>query len=234
MSAPISPDIAFRLRTVGDPGISPDGSTLVYSLSWIEPDTMESRSRIMLMNISAGKEEEFTQGRKDSAPRFAPDGKTVGFLRRSEGQQSQVWVIGTGGGEAKQLTELPLGVRDFSWSPDGKEIVFTADVDPEGEAPEADAAGIPRVKVVKRIRYRYDTLGWRGNAHFHLFVVDLNGGPPRQLTDGDWDDMAAVWCPDGARIGFISGRREDRDQRALTEAYVVHVGGGEPEMWSKG
>ncbi len=234
MTAPISPDIAYRLKSVGDPGISPDGSTLVYTLSRIDADTMESRSRIMLLNLSSGREEEFTKGQKDSAPRFAPDGKSVGFLRRADGQQNQVWVIGTGGGEAKQLTELPLGVRDFSWSPDGLQIVFTADVDPDAEAPEADAAGFPRVRVVKRIRYKYDTLGWRGNAHFHLFVVDLNGGSPRQITDGDWDDMAPVWCPDGSRIGFISGRRKDRDQRALTEAYVVPASGGEPEIWSQG
>lgn len=234
MTAPISPDIAFRLKSVGDPSISPDGSTLAYSLSWIEQDSMESRSRIMLMDLSTGKEEAFTNGQKDSAPRFAPDGKSVGFLRRSEGQQGQVWVIGTGGGEARPVTEMPLGVRDFSWSPDGKSLVFTADVDPGGEAPGSDPAQGPRVRVVKRIRYRYDTLGWRGDAHFHLFVVELDGGAPRQLTDGEWDDMGPVWCPDGSRIGFISGRREDRDQRALTEAYVVPANGGEPEMWSQG
>ncbi|PKB72738.1 MAG: hypothetical protein BZY75_05440 [SAR202 cluster bacterium Io17-Chloro-G7] len=233
MTAPISPDVAYRLKSVGDPSISPDGSTLVYSLSWIDRDSMESRSRVMLMNLSSGKAEEFTQGQRDSAPRFSPDGKTVGFLRRMDGQQSQVWVIGTGGGEGRQLTEISLGVRDFSWSPDSRQIVLTADVDPEAEAPDSDAGKFPQVKVIKRIRYRYDTLGWRGDAHFHLFVVGVDGEAPRQLTDGDWDDMAAAWCPDGSRIAFISGRREDRDERALTEAYVVPVDGGEPEMWSQ-
>ena len=93
MSAPISPYIAFRLRSVGDPSISADGSTLVYSLSWFEADSLESRSRIMLLNLSTGKEEEFTNGQKDSAPRFAPDGRTVGFLRRNDGQESQVWLL---------------------------------------------------------------------------------------------------------------------------------------------
>ena len=136
MTAPISPDIAFRLKSVGDPGISPDGSTLIYSMSWIEADTLESRSQIMLMNLSSGRTEEFTSGPKDSGPRFAPDGITMAFLRLGEGQHSQVWVIEADSSEAKQLTDLPLGVKDFSWSPDGKEIVFCADVDPADVDPD--------------------------------------------------------------------------------------------------
>ena len=41
------------------------------------------------------------------------------------------------------------------------------------------------------------------------------GGPERQLTDGDWNDLAPVWSPDGARIAFISGRRDDQGPTGL-------------------
>ena len=100
---------------------------------------------------------------------------------------------------------------------------------------DSDAAkGVPRVMEVNRIRYRYDTLGWRGDSHFHLFGVDAQGGTARQLTDGDWDDFSPSWSPDGASIAFISGRGADRDQRALTEAYVIPADGGEATLWSQG
>ena len=49
---------------------------------------------------------------------------------------------------------------------------------------------------------------------------------------GDWDDYGPVWSPDGTQIAFVSGRREDRDFRALTEAYVVNAEGGVAECWS--
>ena len=234
MSEPIQPDLAYRMESVADPSLSPDGSLLAYSHAWFDQAQMESYSRIMVLSIADGRAQEFTQGKADSAPKFAPNGASLGFLRSNEEGQRQLWVIGVEGGEAIPLTKAPKGVFDFCWSPDSQQVVFCADVDAEDPSQNEQPIKIPQVKVVRRIRYRYDGLGWRGDAHFHLFVVDLKGGPARQLTDGDWDDMAPVWSPDGQRIAFISGRRDDRDQRALTEAYVVSAAGGEPKHWSKG
>ena len=234
MSQPISPDVAYRLRSVADPTLSPDGSRVAYTYSWSEQAGLESYSRIMMLHLGDGRDQEFTQGNRDTSPRFAPDGKALGFLRRDEEDRRQVWVMGTGGGEARRVTSMPLGVLDFAWSPDARQLVICADVDPETQPQEQEPPKVPRVRVVRRIRYRYDTLGWRGDAHFHLFVVTLDGGHERQLTDGDWNDLAPVWSPDGARIAFVSGRRDDRDQRALTEAYVVSADGGKAEIWSEG
>ena len=234
MSSPISPDLVYKLRAVADPALSPDGERLAYTRSWVDEKELESRSRIMMMNLAGGQSEEFTQGTKDSVPKFSPDGGNLAFLRPDEQGRRKIWLMGSGGGEAKLLTPPPGGVSDFSWSTEGNQLVFSADVEPETPSQEQASAAIPRVKVVRRIRYRYDTLGWRGDSHLHLFVVDVDGGPVRQMTDGDWDDFAPTWSPDGARIAFLSGRMDDRDLRALNEAYVVPAGGGEPVLWSQG
>ncbi len=234
MTTPIGPDVARLLRAVADPALSPDGSRLAYTHSWFGQENGDARSRIMMLDLATGQQEEFTQGKADAVPKFAPGGATLGFLRPDEDDRRQVWLMAAGGGEARPLTAMERGVLDFGWSPDARQVVICSDVDPETPPEDPPAAGTPQVRVVRRIRYRYDTLGWRGDAHFHLFIAPVEGGPTIQLTDGDWDDVAPVWSPDGSRLAFVSGRRDDRDSRDLTEAYVIAATGGEPEKWSEG
>ena len=232
MTEKITPDLVYKLKSVGDPALSPNGSLVAYTLGWVDADSLSSRSRVMLMNTNSGKSREFTQGDKDSASKFSPDGHNLAFLRSDDGKPAQVWAMAVGGGEARQLTKLAKGVFDYVWSPDGKNLVICADVDPEGSDP-GDSNVIPQVTVVHRVRYRYDTLGWRGDSHFHLFVLNLESLAIRQVTDGDWDDLGPVWSPDGSKIAFMSGRRDDRDFLALSEAYTVSAAGGDPTLVSE-
>ena len=257
MSSPFAPDMVRHLKAVSEPALAPDGSQVAFTYSWVEPETLESRSRLHLLRLDgdAGSAPvEFTQGTGDGSPKFSPDGQTLAFLRPDGGGRRQIWLIPMDGGEARQLTNAGGNVIDLAWSPDSARLAYAADVDPDAPAQtQTDAAGATpegatpdtgtsktepiRVKVARRIKYRYDGLGWRGDAHFHLFVVEAADGSCRQITDGDWDDALPVWSPDGSRIAFVSGRQEDRDVSSKSEAYVVAADGGEnrePEKWSEG
>ena len=239
----LAADLVYELRNVSDPAISPDGQRIVYARSWAERDETPpaTRSRLMLVDLNSGKdianadEREFTRGNADSWPRFSPDGRVLAFLRSAQpGEPRQIWVMPADGGEGHQLTSAPKGVQDFSWSPDSGRIVYCADTEPAAGAAAGKTADGPRVVEVNRLRYRHDLQGWRGDAHYHLFVIEVASGEVVPITHGDWDDFGAAWSPDGTMVAFVSGRREDRDSRALTEAYVVPAEGGEAECWSGG
>ena len=253
MTETIGPDLFRHLTAVGGPTIAPDGKRCAYVLAWIDAETSEPRSRVYRTTLADGAEiaepKPFTQGNADGHPRYSPDGATLAFLRpdgaaaNAADAKRQVWLMPSDGGEAWQLTKLPNGVQEFAWSPDSARLVAVSDVCPDDEADDASKAkDEPKVREARRIRYRHDAIGWRGDCHFHLFVVDARTGEAAQLTDGDWDDTAPAWSPGGERVAFISGRSDERDVTATAEIYVVDVpqtlataeSRPAPKLWSEG
>ena len=234
MGNPITAEVVYELTSVSSPSLSPGGGLLVYAQSKVERETMETKSRLMLISLPGGAPSGFTQGPGDSAPGFSPDGELIAFLRRDEKKRPQIWVIPAHGGEARQVTSAGGGVMEFGWGPASDALVFVADVWPEGEGADSQGGNSPRVKVVRRIGYRADTLGWRGDAYRHLFTVGVEGGEAKQITNGDYDHSGPKWSPDGSRIAFISARRDDRELTPFNEAYVTRAEGGEVEMQSQG
>jgi Tol biopolymer transport system component len=56
--------------------------------------------------------------------------------------------------------------------------------------------------------------GWadvmKDQEQANLWLVDINGQRPRELTQGAWRDSAAAWSTDGKRIAFLSDRSGTR------------------------
>jgi dipeptidyl aminopeptidase/acylaminoacyl peptidase len=107
MSQPIGPDAIYHLVSVTDPHLTPNGEHLAFVQSWIDRDAMEGRSHIMLMTLSDGRTQAFTQGMRDAYPRFSPDGRYLAFLRQDDRRQRQIWVIPLHGGK-RSSSPMPL------------------------------------------------------------------------------------------------------------------------------
>ncbi len=234
MPSPITPELVVELTNVADPNLSPDGNRVAFVQSSIDRDSLRQQSKIIVADASSGEAAVFTGGDEDGSPRHSTDGASLAFVRPDGKGREQIWIIPTSGGEARQLTSVPGGVTGIAWSPDSRSIAFVSDVDPDLPLDDAASAHLPRTKIVRRIRYRGDTIGWRGDAFRHLFVADVESGETRQLTDGEGDDSAPMWSPDGAKIAFIGDRRDGKDVETRSDVYVIASAGGALVHWSEG
>ena len=58
-------------------------------------------------------------------PTFSPDGEKLAYLRLGE-SEFQIWIYDRNTKQHQKLTQMRHGVEQFSWSPDGKKVAFTA------------------------------------------------------------------------------------------------------------
>jgi dipeptidyl aminopeptidase/acylaminoacyl peptidase len=246
MSRAITAEDVYRWKWVSDPQMSPDGKQIAYVVKTIDQEAGEYRHAIWVVPTDGqiGDARRFTYGPKnDHSPRWSPDGAWLAFISDREGEggkdakedkargkgKPQLWKIPADGGEAQQLTFLRNGASHPVWSPDGKYLAFTSKTGGEEEPDEAEGKKkMPKSRKITRLWYRLDGVGWVYEQRKHIFILSAEGGEPRQLTDGDWDDDDVAWSPDGQHIAFFSDRSEDRWELPSGDIWVVPVVAGEP------
>ncbi len=218
-------DDYFRIRTVDDPQISPDGKWVAYTVTTSEIEKDESASRIWMVPAAAGEAVPMTaKARSASHPRWSPDGRFLAFIAAPEDGKDQVFTLFREGGEALQLTDTAQDVQDYEWSPDGKRMVLVLqDPMPEELALKRgkEKKKNPPPWVITRRQFKLDYVGYLDSRRTHLYVLNVASKSMTQVTSGDYDDSEPSWSPDGERIAFTSNRSADPDSNYDTDIWVV-------------
>ena len=237
LAAQNEPDGTLKLVTyldwewVANPQLSPDGSQIIYTRSWVDKINDRRDSEVYIMNADGSRKRRLTEG---SSPKWSPSGDRILFTRGSDDEGTQIFVrwMDAEGAET-QVTHLENGPGNVEWSPDGTQIAFTMSVDSDHPWPISlpgrpdGARWTEAPKVVDRLYYRRDRRGYIDEGYTHLFVVPADGGTARQLTDDDWNHNGVTWTPDGAEILFTSLRVEDAEHEwRQSDIYSVNVASG--------
>ena len=206
------PEDLAQLRIPSDPTLSPDGGTAVVAVT--RPDLGDDEYRSELWAVPSGggtPPRRLTQGPRDAAPRYSPNGHWLSFLR-ADGGPPQLMVIPVAGGEPRKVTDHKLGAGSPVWSPDSTRIAYTARVPEEGRygTDEDVPAEKEPPRLITTYRYRMDGLGFTIDQRNHVFVVDVSDddAEPAQITRGDFDHGGPFWRPDGRKLGFVSARHD--------------------------
>ncbi len=197
-----------------------------------------------MMNADGSKNRFLVKG---SSARWSPDGTRIAYLTKGEPDGTQIFVRWMDAeGATSQVTRVTESPGNIQWSPDGMRIAFTMLVPAKSKkewsidlpaAPEG-AKWTQPPRIVERMHYRQDRVGFLEDGFTHLFVVPADGGTPRQLTEGEWNVGARYygipfavgfdWTPDGKTIVFDGFMEEDWDLRYReSHLYALDVASGQ-------
>jgi len=97
--------------------VSPDGRNVVF----------ETLGKLWVKSATGGSARRLTSAKDDAMeawPSWSRDGKSLVFVRWTDGGMGEIHVVGTGGGASRKLTGTPGHYAEPRFSPDGKTIVF--------------------------------------------------------------------------------------------------------------
>ena len=91
-------------------------------------DADKGRYDLWISDLDGGQPLRLTSHEtNDTSPAWSNDGQRILFLSSRSGS-SQIWTINVDGGEARQVTDLPLDIGTFKLSPTGDALVVSLSV----------------------------------------------------------------------------------------------------------
>jgi dipeptidyl aminopeptidase/acylaminoacyl peptidase len=225
----------LAMDRISDSQVSPDGKWIAFTVRETDLAANRGRTDIWLVGTDGkGLRRLTSHPAADFNGRWTPCGQWVFFLSTRSGS-SQIWRIRVDGGEAEQMTRLPLDVGNLIVAK--AKLAFTMDIFP-GLTPEATAARLEAIVKGPATGRLYDKLfvrhwdTWSDGRRSHLFYMPMHGGGeakdlmPAMDADtpnkpfGGTEEIA--FTPDGTGLVFAA-KDVGREEAWSTDSDLYYV-----------
>lgn len=230
------------MARLGSPAPAPDGSFVVAPLTTYDVEENRGVSRLWLFGDGEPRVLT-TDSRTSTNPVVSPDGSSVAFIGKTVGEDkavAQAYVMPLTGGEASAVTDFPHPVASLKWMPDGRRLVAMTNVYRDAVSLEAASKRKQQIadskvtgKVTEERMYRFWDRWLTDGEVAHLFLVDLTGGEPTDLTP---DLMTYIYLmdggaafdisPDGEELAFQATVAHPDEDRFLFGLFTAPIAGG--------
>ncbi|RLD00423.1 MAG: hypothetical protein DRI46_07465 [Chloroflexi bacterium] len=175
-----------------------------------------------------------TRDGQNMSPSWSPDRSQIAYLSYRSGSL-QLHIVDKDGSNDRQLTSG----SDFNawraiWLPDGNRIalsghdqqwqtvnVLTGEITPLDEW-EFPGYGVSLSHDGTRVAYTVRTDPYDADSPAEIYVQDIDGSNPYQLTETGWFIHSPTWSPDDSQIAFLSSSEYGPGQNAI---YTINLDG---------
>ena len=214
----ITTDIDNKVEILLNPPPSAEDFEEIKKLKEIEPligkilfqSYHEGELQIYMMNTDGSDTTRMTNDGAKFA-KVSPDGTKIAFTKpqHSVGNEGNgLLIMGVDGSKPIKICNMAID-EFFSWSPDGKWIVFTS---PDW---------LNNTSAIPEERYDYACL-------YDIYVISIETGELIRLTTEG--GRYPVWSPDGEEIYFVSTRNRNNttnDEKIKQDIFKMNADGSE-------
>ena len=222
----IRPEDVFRMTSVSNPKVSPDGRWVLYQQSRVDSAKDTYEGKLFMVSADGSETVQLTEQTKGAGQHaWSPDDKYISFTARGsvEGAGSQIHLMNRKGGEPVQLTNIKGELQSYKWFPDGQKLLL--------EIRDPNTADTAKTKIRKpyeidRYAFKNDSYGYLDRRKTHLYTFDVKTKKLDTLTRGSHNENGAVVSPDGRMIAYVSNTSEDPDLNSNTDVFVMDLATG--------
>ena len=180
------------------PAWSPDGKELVFQ------SDRDGKEHLWIVSVAGGEPRQLTSGaQNDGAPSWSRDGTQIVYQSDAGGGVTHVYVLEPRGGAPRALSSGPTRDNRPVWAPDGKRIAFASFRDNQWNIYVMNADGSDVRKLTdgsfnvnpawapdgRQLLFQSD----RDEGQQQLFVIPVEGGTAKRLTQGPAINAAPSW-----------------------------------------
>jgi dipeptidyl aminopeptidase/acylaminoacyl peptidase len=236
----LTPEILWKYGRIGSIVLSPDGSTVLYTVTHYDLPTEARTTNIYSIPSSGGTAVQLTT-EGGAGPQWMEDGATIAFIAGGK-----IMTMKPDGTAKKEIT----GLQDFeilSFSPAGNMVYFTRRVKLDQTANEKYGFTNAKVRIIDDLMYRHWNY-WHDYSYSHLFVASFDGtaiSSEKDIMEGQrfdtpdapfFDEADISWSPDGRFIAYSCKRLTGKAYTLSTntDIYIYDVTTGEEKNITRG
>ena len=236
----MTPEAMHSLGYISDPQLSPDGSRILYGISYTSIGKNSSCRNLWLCNADGSDKVQLTAfGKSVNAAKWSNDGQSIFFL-----QDGQLWKAPFKGnklGKKVKLSDVAEGISDYRISPDGARLYYVSSIPGTVKSPSDSYEDLTEAKA-----YVTDRLMYRHWDHWvtetpRTYVAALNGN--KITKDNSFDILGTGdpgfelptepfggaeqldWAPDSRHIAYSCRKKVGIEYAFSTncEIYIYDV-----------
>jgi len=205
----LTPEIMHQFGNLSDPQVSPDGSKILYGVSYTDLAENKRNRALFVINVDGTDNRQLTNTPKsESNARWYNNGAQIAYL-----QGGQLWLMNADGSNPQKISDMSTEMAEFAFSPDQTKLLFISQV-PAIKKPVDLYPDLPKAsgRMINDLMYRHwdqwveeiphpFTADFDGKRITH--VVDILEGEPYEcptLPSSGIEQLS--WSPDGTQIAY--------------------------------